>query len=73
MDDLARDLEEALRGLDFPAPRSKLVADAVENRASPAALTRILELPETADFLNADELRCVLGVVVHGEHPHGWE
>jgi hypothetical protein len=73
MDDLTRDLEEALRGLDYPAPRSKLVATAIVNRASPAALHRLLELPETADFVNADELHHTLGVFVVGERPHGWE
>lgn len=73
MDDPTKDLEAALRGLDYPAPRNKLVAKAVENGASPATLARILELPETADFLNAEALRRALGVTVQGEQPHGWE
>ena len=73
MGDLARELEAALRGLDFPAPRNKLVAKAIENGASPAALGRILELPETADFHDEDEVRRVLGVTIRAEHPHGWE
>jgi hypothetical protein len=73
VDDLTKDLEEALQGLDYPAPRNKLVTKALENGASPAALDRILELPETADFVNAEQLRQTLGVTVPGAHPHGWE
>ena len=73
MDEATKDLQEALRGLDYPAPRNKLVAKAFENRASPATIKRILELPETADFLNAEQLHRALGVIVHGEQPHGWE
>ena len=73
MTDLSKELEAALRGLDYPAPRNKLVAKALENRASAAALGRLLELPETADFLNADELRRALGLDVRREQPHPWE
>jgi hypothetical protein len=73
IDDRRRDLEDALRGLDYPAPRSKLVAKAFENGASRAAIARILELPETADFLNEEQLHRVLGVTVPGAHPRGWE
>ena len=68
-----KELEDALRGLDYPAPRGKLVATALANGASPEAVRRILELPETADFLNEEELHLTLGVTVPGEHPHGWE
>jgi len=68
-----QELETALRGLDYPAPRAKLVTVAALNHASPEVLNRILELPETADFLNEEQLREALGVTVHGEHPHGWE
>ena len=68
-----KELEEALRGLDYPAPRGKLVAKALENGASPAVISRILELPETADFLTPDELRRAIGAAVAGEQPHGWE
>lgn len=66
-------LTAALRGLDYPAPRAKLVTVANLNDAAPAVVNLLLELPETADFLNEDELRKALGVTVHGEHPHGWE
>jgi hypothetical protein len=68
-----RSLEAALRGLDYPAPRSKLVATAIENGASAETVGRLLELPETADFLNEEDLRRALGVTVVGSHPHGWE
>ena len=67
------ELEAALHGLDYPAPRAKLLSVAYQNHASPEVVSRILELPETADFLNEDELRRTFGVTVHGEHPHGWE
>jgi hypothetical protein len=67
------ELEAALHGLDYPAPRAKLLSVAYQNGASPDVVSRILELPETADFLNEDELRQTFGVTVHGQHPHGWE
>jgi hypothetical protein len=72
-DPTTKELEDALRGLDYPAPRAKLVTIARTNGASPAAVRRILELPETADFVNEEELRRTLGVTVSGTHPHGWE
>ena len=68
-----RELEEALRGLDYPAPRAKLLTVATLNHASLEVVNRILELPETADFVNQKELHDALGVRVPGEHPHGWE
>lgn len=68
-----QELEAALRGLDYPAPRAKLLTVATLNHASPEVVNRILELPETADFLNEEQLRDTLGVTVPGEHPHGWE
>ena len=67
------ELEAAFRGLDYPAPRAKLLTAAYGNGASPAVIDRILELPETADFLNEEALQRTFGVTVHGEHPHGWE
>ena len=67
------ELEAAFQGLDYPAPRAKLLTIAHLNGASAAVVSRILELPETADFLNEDALRRTFGVSVHGEHPHGWE
>ena len=67
------ELESALHGLDYPAPRAKLLRVAYLNGASPAVVRRLLELPETADFLNEEELRRSLDVTVPGEQPHGWE
>jgi hypothetical protein len=67
------ELEAAFRGLDYPAPRAKLLTAAYRNGAFPAVIELILELPETADFLNEEALRRTFGVTVHGEHPHGWE
>ena len=67
------ELEAAFRGLDYPAPRAKLLSIAYENGATPAVIDRILALPETADFLNEDALRRTFSVTVHGERPHGWE
>jgi hypothetical protein len=67
------ELASAFQGLDYPAPRAKLLTIAHLNGASPAVVDRILELPETADFLNEDALRRTFGVSVHGEQPHGWE
>ena len=72
-DPTIKELEAALRGLDYPAPRAKLLTVAHLNHASREVVNRIEELPETADFLNEEELHRVLGVTVHGEHPHGWE
>ena len=72
-DPTTKELEDALSGLDYPAPRAKLVTTARANGASPEALKRILELPETADFVNQEELRRTLGLNVPGEHPHSWE
>ena len=68
-----QELEAAFEGLDYPAPRAKLLTIAHLNGASAAVINRILELPETADFLNEDALRRTFGVSVHGEQPHGWE
>ena len=67
------ELEAAFRGLDYPAPRAKLLTFAYQNGAAAAVVDRILELPETADFLSEDALRQTFGATVHGEHPHGWE
>ena len=67
------ELETAFHGLDYPAPRAKLLTVAYQNNATASVVDRILELPETADFLNEDALRQTFGATVHGEHPHGWE
>jgi hypothetical protein len=67
------ELESAFRGLDYPAPRAKLLSVAYQNGAASSVVDRILDLPETADFLNEDALRQTFGVTVTGEHPHGWE
>jgi hypothetical protein len=50
-DPTINELEAALRGLDYPAPRAKLLTVAHLNRASREVVNRIDELPETADFL----------------------
>ena len=74
MDDMTKALEDALRGLDYPAPRSKLIAKAIENGAPPAVIARLRELPETSDFLNPDQLKDALGVWVTPTIPgRGWE
>jgi hypothetical protein len=73
MDDRLKELEDAFRGLDYPAPRNKLIAKALENGASDHVIARIREFPETADFLNEEALRKAFGVTVPGEQPHGWE
>jgi hypothetical protein len=68
------DIQNALRGLDFPAPRNKLIAKAVENNASIDVIERIRELPETADFHSPAELHEALGVTLPEEHPgREWE
>lgn len=72
-DEQVKNLEEALRGLDYPAPRGKLVATALSNGASREVIARLLELPETADFIDEEALYRALGVRVAGTHPHGWE
>jgi len=67
-------IEGALRDLDYPAPRNKLVSVAMANGVSRQVLDRILELPETADFHDAEQLRAALGVDVPGVRPDGgWE
>ena len=68
------DWKAALRGLDFPAPRNKLIAKAQENGAPDQIVDAIRELPETADFHDADELGQVLGVRLPDVRPGGgWE
>ena len=70
----AMDLHDALRGLDFPAPRNKLIAKALENGAAADVINRIRQLPETADFHNPAELEDALGVTMPEEHPgREWE
>ena len=60
-------LEAALEGLDYPAPRAKLLTFVYMNSAfSRDVVNRLLELPETADFLNEEELRRTLGATVPG-------
>jgi hypothetical protein len=71
--DLKQQLEQALRGLDYPAPRSKLISVAWENGAPPEVIEHIRQFPETADFLNEEALRKAFDVTVPGAHPHGWE
>lgn len=67
-------LETALKDLDYPAPRSKLIEVARINHAPPSAIAALLTLPETADFPDAGRLREALGVDVPGVHPgREWE
>ena len=66
-------LERALAGLDYPAPRGKLIELAKSNNAPREVLERLLQLPETADFHDERQLHDTLGVSVPGTHPHGWE
>jgi len=73
MNDSQRDLEAALRGLDFPATRSKLITVARENQAPASVIERLLQFPETADFPDEDALERAIGIRVSGTHPHGWE
>jgi len=73
MDDVKGALAAALRGLDYPATRNKLMTVAMQNGAPPAVIERLGQLPETADFVNEDALEQAVGIRVHGEHPHGWE
>lgn len=68
------ELERALQGLDYPAPRNKLVSLAVANQAPQQVIDRLMQLEETADFMTEDDLRNALGVTVPGERPEGgWE
>ncbi len=74
MDDLARELEEALRGLDYPAPRGKLIFKAMENLAPPAVFERLRQLPESADFRTPEQLRDAIGVFIPPTRPQGgWQ
>ena len=67
-------LQDALRDLDYPATRGKLVELAKENNAPRHAIAAILELPENADFHDPAELREALGIDVPGVKPTGgWE
>ena len=68
------DLREALRGLDFPAPRNKLIAKALENGAPPEVIERIRQLPETGDYMDPKSLKDALGVELPDVHPgREWE
>jgi hypothetical protein len=72
MDD--RELVAALQGLDFPAPRNKLISKALENGAPREVIDRIRELPETADYHDPEQLGKALGVAVPATRPDGgWE
>lgn len=73
MNELMKELEEALRGIEYPAPRARLLTQAYQNSAPQQVIDRLLELPETADFVNEEQLRRALGVTVHGAQSHGWE
>jgi len=67
-------LEAALKDLDYPAPRNKLIEVARINNAPPSAIAALLTLPETADFQNAGRLRETLGLNVPGVRPgREWE
>jgi hypothetical protein len=67
-------LETALKDLDYPAPRNKLIEVARINNAPPTAVAALRTLPETADFPNAARLREALGLNVPGVHPgREWE
>jgi hypothetical protein len=66
-------LERALAGLDYPAPRNKLVELAKTNNAPPEVIDRLLQLPEAADFRDEHQLHDSLGVRIPGTHPHGWQ
>ena len=67
-------LEHALRELDYPAPRDKVLEIAMMNNAPGAAIDAIRELPETADFHDREQLRNALGIDVPGIRPTGgWE
>ena len=72
-DPTTKELEDALRGLDYPAPRAKLVTTARATERLLRSSNAFWSCPETADFVNQEELRRTLGVNVPGEHPHGWE
>jgi Protein of unknown function (DUF2795) len=73
MADNVHELARALRGLDYPAPRNKLIATALENGASREVIDRLHELSETADFRNAEQLQSALGILVPGSQPRGWQ
>ena len=68
-----KELERALAGLDYPAPRNKLMNKALENRAPRSVIDRILELPETSDFMDESQLHDALGVRIPGTRPRGWQ
>ena len=67
-------LQDALKNLDYPATREKVVELAKENNAPRDAIAAILDLPETTDFHDPDQLREALGIDVPGFKPTGgWE
>lgn len=67
-------LERALRDLDYPAPRDKVLEIAKMNNAPAQAILAIEQLPETADFHDGNQLRDALGIDVPGVRPTGgWE
>ena len=67
-------LQDALKDLDYPATREKVVELAKENNAPRHAIAAILDLPETADFHDPAQLRQALGIDVPGVKPAGgWE
>jgi hypothetical protein len=67
-------IEAALNDIDYPAPRNKLIAVALERGAPAAVIARLRELPETADFQSAADASRALGAQLTEEVPTGgWE
>ena len=68
------ELEQALSGLDYPAPRNKLIETAKNNNASSHVIARLQALPETADYRDPEQLQAALGVDVPATRPRGgWQ
>lgn len=59
------DVLEYLQGMDYPAPRNKLIAAAYEHRAPQTVVDILQRLPETADFRAPQDLeRALKGVTL---------
>jgi hypothetical protein len=54
-------VQDYLDGIDYPAPRTKLIAIANENGAPPEVIAEIQRLPESVDFRSQEDVDQAFG------------
>lgn len=63
-DEAQPDVLKYLEGMDYPAPRNKLIAVAYEHAAPQAVVDALRRLPETADFRAPNEVARALDAIM---------